>query len=191
MAPELKSYEGWDSTSLPIYWGSEFPTAQSFWNPLIRISCPLPFTPWAPEISCPGYSGAVLPVWTPPPSLRGARGIHLGTPGSPLNYSQRGSARTSPQPSLGCPSGNEGIAQELGWGLFKAFLCGFREGDHFNIIGVCWRWGVDLCHKVPVCVAVAVSWSVCSSLGSSCRQPASPSPSWALGGVTSMMSSIN
>lgn len=33
IAPELKSYEGQGSTSLTIYWGSAFPTAQSFGMP--------------------------------------------------------------------------------------------------------------------------------------------------------------
>lgn len=32
-----------------------------------------------------GYSSAVLPFWTPLPSARGARGVHLGTSGPPLS----------------------------------------------------------------------------------------------------------
>lgn len=87
LSPKVENYEGWGSTSLPIYWGSAFPTAQSCWNALIRTSCPSPFTAESVAIITKdfGYSGADLPFWTPTPSPGGACRVHLGTSGPPLH----------------------------------------------------------------------------------------------------------
>lgn len=113
MAPELKSYGGAGQYLSSYLLGICVPYCPVICNALIRTSCPSPFRPGHQRSAAMvtedlGFSGAVFPIWTPPPSPMGAPGVHLGTSGPPLsllvplalNHSWRGSASSFPQPSL-------------------------------------------------------------------------------------------
>lgn len=65
------------------------------------------------------------------------------------------------QPQLwGCLSGNEGIAQGPGWGLFKLFCVGFGRAGTVILLGLFGGGEKNLGHKVLVCLVLTVSWSI-------------------------------
>lgn len=151
-------------------------------------------------------------VWTPP-SLRVVRGVQLGTSCSPLPsmfhfpLSDLNHKRSSSLQLLlwgHCPEMKE--EPRTGLALFKFFFVGFGEGGHINFIGVGQDLGLNCrfayfwlyvwfilslpMEYVAVCGREGRSLDGCHRIWGQglCQQFI---PSWELGKVAGLMSSIN
>lgn len=119
---------------------------------LSGLLLPVPGVPVTVHFGMPGPS--LSPLFLLPSTWPEPQGEELSQ-----NISQT-YPPTPPTPLWGCLSGNEGIAQGLGWGLFKLFCVGFGRAGTLILLGLVGGGEKNLGHKVLVCLVLTVSWSI-------------------------------